>query len=241
MIDGLLIPLYWTIKVLVEEFCYTIRRGRIAQLTIDRRNYKLLEYKIILDLSTHLSFPFIQRKGGTIYISPENSESGSWNMYEYDPHAENLNRIRTIVEKPLTDAIMTDLFGEELIFATELPDQNGSALNVYSSKGKLLKTISFPSCIARNAGDWFKINNRIYRPAQDCNGAYGRAVILQEIIHNDKGSFKDVGRIESTNPSYSTGCHTFNYYKGLTVVDLHGYRRPLLAKTAESIRLAIKG
>ena len=44
------------IQVLVEEFCYKLCRGRIAWLSFDRKSYRLLEYKIILDLPTHLSF-----------------------------------------------------------------------------------------------------------------------------------------------------------------------------------------
>lgn len=223
------------IQVLVEEFCYKLCRGRIAWLSFDRKSYRLLEYKIILDLPTHLSFPFIQRKNGKVYICPENSASGSWNMYEYNPAADALTK-ENMVNLPLTDAIITDLFGET-VFATVLPNPNGSILGAYSIDGELKQSISFPSNIARNAGDWFVVDNKVYRPSQDCNNGYGRAVILQEVTNeNGDFTFKDVRRIASTHPKFTTGCHTFNNYKGLTIVDVHGWRRPCLVKVVRSLK-----
>ena len=225
------------IQVLVEEFCYKLRRGRIAWLSIDRKSYSLLEYKIILDLPTHLSFPFIQRKDGKIYICPENSASGGWSRYEYNLTTDSLVKVNTIANLPLTDAVSTELFGEELVFATSLHDPNGDSLTAYSKDGGLKQRISFPSKIARNAGDWFVVDNKVYRPAQDCSNGYGKAVILQEVA-NKEGvfTFKEVRRIVSTHPKFTTGCHTFNNYKGLTIVDVHGWRRPRLVKAVRSIK-----
>ena len=220
------------IQVLVEEFCYKIRRGRIANLLIDRLTYKLLNYKIILDLPTHLSFPFIIRKEGKIYLAPENSESGSWTMYEYDSATDELKKVQVLSKEPLTDAIKTNLFRENFIFSTHLPSQNGNILSIYDEEGKLLQKRSFPTNTARNAGDWFRIHNKIYRPAQNCNGGYGKSVVIQEVKRTEEGGFlfENICEIISTHPSFTTGCHTFNGYKDLIVVDVHGYRRPKLVK-----------
>ena len=226
------------IQVLVEEFCYNFRRGRIAKLFIERHSYRLLDYKIILDLPTHLSFPFILRQQGKIFICPENSESNSWDMYEYHPENDELVKVRRMSDKPLTDAILTDCFGEELIFATHIPNQNGNTLSIYSIDGTLKQNIEFPSKIARNAGDWFFVDGKTYRPAQDCNGSYGRAVAIQEVNRNSMGTltFTDVCRITSTHPKFTTGCHTFNSYRNLIVIDVHGYRRPRLSKFVDFLR-----
>ena len=230
------------VKVLVEEFSYGIRRGRIARLTIERNSYRLKDYKIILDLSTHLSFPFILRKNGKVYICPENSESGAWHMYEYDITNDELTRLRTIINEPLTDAIVCNVFGESLIFSTHLPSQNGNVLSIYNEEGELVQEVQLNSDVARNAGDWFKVGENVYRPAQDCNGAYGKAVIIQEAIRDNDGSFKfnEIRRIESTHPKYSTGCHTLNSYKDLIVVDVHGWRKPRVAYIANLMRNLIK-
>lgn len=232
-----------TIQLLVEEFCYKIRRGRIAKLLIDRHSYSLLSYKIILDLpEQHLSFPFIERKEGKVFVSPESSSSCSWSRYEYDAETGHLSMAKCISQEPLTDAVVTDLFGEELIFATHLPTQNGNVLTVYDAYGVKKQDIELPSNVARNAGDWFKVGEKIYRPAQDCNSGYGRAVIVQEVAREGGVfCFKDIRRIESSNPKYSTGCHTFNNYKDLSVVDVRGWRRPVGVNVLSLIKKIIKG
>ena len=226
-----------TIQVLVEEFSYKIKRGRIARLSIDRNSYRLLSYKIILDLPTHLSFPFIERKNGKVYISPENSASGCWSKYEYNIQSNQLNKVQVIAQEPLTDAIKTDVFGEELIFSTHIPTQNGNVLTVYDANGVKKQDIEFKSRIARNAGDWFKVGDKVYRPAQDCNGSYGCAVIIQE-VKKDLNSFTLLSkrRIHSTSSKYTTGCHTFNHYNGVSVVDVHGWRNPHLVKLLNTVK-----
>lgn len=230
------------ISVLAEEYNYNIRRGRIALLTFDRHTYSLQNYNIILELPTHLSFPFIQRKNGKVYICPENSASGSWNMYEYNPVSNQCLKIQTIIGRPLTDAIVTALLEKEYVFSTSLPDQNGNTLLMYSIDGTLQKEITFPFKIARNAGDWFCVNERVYRPAQDCNNGYGQAVIIQEVTKiNGLLTFSDICRITSTHPKFTTGCHTFNHFNGLSVVDVHGWRWPRLVNwvnyTKHSLRI----
>lgn len=230
-----------TISVLAEEFSYSIRRGRIALLTFDRHTYGLLNYKIILDLPTHLSFPFIQRENGKAYICPENSASGGWNRYEYNPVTNQCLNPQTVIAKPLTDAIITDLLDKEYVFSTQIPDQNGNTLLMYSIDGTLQQEIVFPSNVARNAGEWFCVDEKVYRPAQDCNNGYGCAVIIQEVKKtNGSLTFTDTSRIESTHPKFTTGCHTFNHYEGLSVVDVHGWRRPRLVKWVDNTKRLLK-
>ena len=226
------------IILLVEEWRYINHKGRIAKLIIDRNNYQLLDEIILLELDTHLSFPFIIRKDGKVYVAPENSASGKWNLYEYDSVSEKLKPEKTIVSEPLTDAISTDLLGKTLIFSTRLSEACGSVLSVYSSEGIKLQDIDFHTRVARGAGDWFEIGSKIYRPAQDCNGGYGKAVIIQEINNKSNGSyeFRDVLRIESTNLHFNRGCHTFNHYRELSVVDVYGYRRKWLGPFVDGVK-----
>lgn len=86
----------------------------------------------------------------------------------------------------------------------------------------------FDDNIARNAGDWFSLNNIIYRPAQDCNITYGGAVIIQKVEKTSEGRLKFTNgrRIESDNAEYNQGCHTFNHYNGVSVIDAKGWRSP---------------
>ena len=62
------------IILLVEEFCYSFNKGRIAKLVVSRKDYILKEMKIVLEEPWHLSFPFILRKNDKIYIIPESCQ-----------------------------------------------------------------------------------------------------------------------------------------------------------------------
>ena len=66
----------------------------------------------------------------------------------------------------------------------------------------------FDECIARNAGDFFEADGKIYRPAQECNRWYGNALSIQQ-YENKK--FTEIRRIP--------GIHTINSYQGVTIVD----------------------
>lgn len=231
-----------SIQVLVEEYYDGIKRGRISQLSINRHNMQLEDIKTVLQLDTHLSFPAIIRKEGKVFIYPENSASGALDLYEFNVKDSRCTKLKQICREPLTDAVMTEVFGMKQIFSTHIPTQNGNVLTVYENQEDQFvpqQDIQFEGNVARNGGDWFKENGKVYRPAQDCNEAYGGAMILQEVMQNVDGTYRfiDLCRIESTNKEYCTGCHTFNYYKGVGVIDVHGQRRPMMAAIFDALKV----
>lgn len=220
------------IILLCEEYYYPIKRGRIAKLVIDKKTYELKESQVVLEQETHLSFPAILRKGNDVYIYPENSKNGTLAFYKYDVGYNQCIKCKNWIEEPLTDAIVTEMFGEKMIFSTKLPNHNKNILDIYHwEKDKCVKlaSVKFSNNIARNAGDFFIVNEEVYRPAQDCNKVYGGAVILQKVMKISEFNFVDICRIESNNSKYNIGCHTFNHYRGYTVIDAKGYKFPLIA------------
>lgn len=227
------------IDVLVEEFYDPINRGRISRLLIDRKSMSIQKIIPILELPNHLSFPAILKEDGQIFIYPENSESGRLDLYQINPIDNSCVYVRTLCELPLTDAIITSLFDERLLFSTHLPSQNGSVLTCYKEKdGAFIEKceMTFNSNIARNAGDWFQVDGVVYRPAQDCNKRYGGAVIIQKVTKTGNSfCFNDVVRLEEIYGNYSLGCHTLNYLNGVAVIDVNGYRRPFLASIMKAI------
>ena len=97
--------------------------------------------------------------------------------------------------------------------------------------------ISFPSNIARNAGDAFYIGDDMYRPAQDCNKCYGNGINIQKVTKEGQVfSFETVSCFHSDNPDYSLGYHTLNVKNGLIVVDGHRFRYPRTVKMLQAIR-----
>lgn len=213
--------------ILAEEMQYSKGKARISKLIVDKQTMQLKCVVPLLSLPTHLSYPAIIRENDRVYVYPESGLSGKLTRYYYDQENEQLVEDCIIMDGPLADATLTNLFGDEYLFCTRLPDCNGKHLEIYkkSSDGlfKLFQNVDFSENIARMGGDFFKVGNSVYRPAQDCNKWYGNGIVIQKVELEEKGFvFSKVSRYFSTDAIYKSGLHTLNEYKGTIVVDMVG-------------------
>ena len=210
------------VTLLVEDYRYKDNKGRISRIIVDMDRMAIVSCKTLLD-NHHYSFPAILRKDGNIYIYPEQSREGKLDLFEYDANKKECRFVKTLSNQPLTDAIIYDgkIFSTKLqeangrkLFCSEFIDEKGGevALEVETRNKELSPAeeveFVFDGCIARNAGDFFEVDGKIYRPAQECNRWYGNALSIQQY---ENGEFTEVIRIP--------GIHTINSYQGVTIVD----------------------
>lgn len=230
------------IILLAEEFRYQDKKGRLSKLVVNRANYQLEEVKTILEEPTHLSFPFIYRKDGQVYIIPESSKSGQTAVYTYQEETDEVKKISTLCHLPLTDAVLVDMpDGRQYVLSTKVPTQNKDHLQIYAvdtkdwqMTGYPLQDVSFESNIARNAGDVFWVDGKMYRSGQDCNKGYGHGVVIQQVRYYDgQFTFETVRTFFSDFPEFDMGYHTFNRMNGLIVMDAHGHRYKMADKVVK--------
>ena len=232
------------IELLVEEYNNDSPLGRISRIVINRNRYEIQDLKVVLQFETHLSFPAIMRKDGKIYIYPENSCAGGLWLYEYNQKTDECKKIKKLSNQPLTDAIITDLFGKKQLFSTKEPNPNKNVLDIYDWDDEkdyfeFRESFMFEENLARNAGAFFEHKGRKYRPAQECNVMYGHSVSLQEVDITDNGYlFKEVRRLMP--PKGACGIHTFNSYNGLTVIDMKVFLYPRIAMPLFKLRNLFK-
>lgn len=230
------------IIVLVEEWYDPICRGRISKLVIDKTTFKLKDLKVMIDEGVHLSFPAITRKYDGIYIQPECCAANQLYEYKYNFATDSFEKKSVISDLPLTDSVRNNIFGEDLLFSTRLPDANGKELGIYSwdvSSGiyKSKCCYHFDENISRMAGNFFESQGRCYRPAQVCVKSYGDAVSIQEVTFKEGiWNFNEIRRIYSPNPDLDLGFHTFNVYKDWIVVDAIGYRRARFCRMLKRVK-----
>ena len=229
------------IIVLVEEWYDPLQRGRISKLIVDKSSFDLLELKVMIDEGSHLSFPSIERIGNEIYIYPE--RAGSFlERYRYDHEKDSFEKDGRVSDLPLTDSVITDFFGQRLLFSTKMPDANGKELGIYSWNNTkkmfvLQEYYHFDENISRMAGNFFVYGGNVYRPAQVCIKSYGDAVSIQKVDYqSEKWSFREIRRIYSPNKDYHLGFHTFNTYKSVIVVDALGYRKTKLCRFLRKVK-----
>lgn len=226
------------IVVLAEDcpFC-NYHGGRIVELHVDRRTKKLIKRYELLQLDTHLSYPAIIRRGGKVYVYPENGQSGKLYIYEYDEENHLLVNPKLILDEPVADATIIEREDGWYLTATSVENTRKDVC-LYSSDAfdgiyKKVSDTPFNRDIrqSRPAGDFFFANGSLFRPAQDCEERYGAALSIMKIDQFDstikEHLFAHVGPI---NLRYNLGIHTINFFDGICVIDGYGYLHPILAR-----------
>lgn len=212
------------LQLFVEEFDSHIKRGRIARITINKSTGEIEDCHIILDLPTHLSFPATYRVEGRIYVHPENSESGGSFIYEYDREKDQLVNPQLMIMQPVTDAVIKKEDNQYCMYATCVPNPNGTVLKKYvsghfiggySESGELF----FPANSARMAGHFLPYGEKMIRPAQCCKDDYGQSVILYY-------GNQQLMTITPKLLKYS-GMHTINVLGDIMILDLKIYDYPM--------------
>ena len=227
------------IVILAEEKVYAQNKGRIVKLSIDAKTYKLLSVRPVLELDTHLSFPYVFRENGKIYVCPENRKSGELPLYEYDLETDKLVNRQVLVREPLVDSQLLKIDGDYFILAVcqDGDKQFDAKLRVYKSQSlygpyKQIQEIVSTTKTKRGAGAIVEIDGRMIRPSQNCSDSYGGSVIINHLIY-EGGQFAE-SVISEISPDCSMpnglGLHTLNVMGGLCVVDGKDYKHKRLVK-----------
>ncbi len=235
------------VTILAEEWYYPINHGRLSKLTIDRKSFKLLNVKPILQLETHLSFPYFVKEDNVVFICPENQESKSVKIYRYDEVKECLTNPVTLIDKPLMDVQIWRkdgvyyLSGVEYITGEQIDTKT---LQIYTSENLFgpytqSQIIASDFCDKRGAGIVIEHDGKDIRPSQCCeNNEYGTAVIFNEVSYNGlQFSEKEFARI-TRNKRRHNGLvlHTFNQCGNLTAIDSWDYTHMYVGRFVEFLR-----
>lgn len=222
------------IFVFVEEFIYRAGKGHISVLELNKEG-KLLGTEKILEKPYHLSYPFVFEFANNYYMIPETSENETIELYRCVRFPDKWSFVVNLMEG-VNAADTTMLFheGKWWLFTAinqlpEFPDHRELFL-FYANHLFATEWTAHPSNpivtdvrTARPAGKIFRSENRIYRPAQDCAGRYGRAFNLNEItvLNEQEYAEQTVLKCEADWESRLGGTHTFNFDNGVTLIDVY--------------------
>lgn len=233
------------VVLLVEEWEYDKKKGRLCILDIERRGekFKLQKVTPILTLSTHLSFPiYIKDESGELFFYPENYQSGTLKLYHFNRDTLQLENPITIINEPLLDTQIVKIgehyYAMGVIKTDSKTHDYTRQLHIYKSNSltgpyELMQVIDNPVREERGAGQIYEQGGKFYRPAQCCEGDYGKSVIIYEMQINNDGLFeeKEVERYEPIySARYGQGLHTFNQMKELCVIDGKDFRRGAISR-----------
>jgi hypothetical protein len=213
-------------------------RGEIAAVRVLSEG-KLSEPKSILALSSHLSYPFVFDWQGQSFMLTESAETGGIGVWEAHRYPLVWRRRETWLEGQCAyDPTLFDWQGCWFLFVT-LDESGGGAndeLFLFTANTPLgpwqphrANPVVSDCRYARPAGRLFMQGATLIRPAQDCSGAYGRAINLcaVDLMTPDHFSQRPVGRIDPRAVGGSIGCHTLSRLNGIEALDLRRMRPDL--------------
>lgn len=208
--------------LLYERYEYSREKGHLETVS-DQREHNTL------DLSAHLSYPYIIQHSGKTYVVPESYQANEAALYQLDPETIKLQRITKLIDGPAVDSSLIFFENRWWLFCTM--EDRGSNHNLFIYFADQLEGPYQPHALnpvktdigsARPAGVLFIKNNTLYRPAQDCSTTYGSAVVIQEIVQLTPFTFeeKTVNRL-APKPSwkYDKGLHTISRLGEKTLID----------------------
>lgn len=218
----------------VEAFNRTAKKGEIGYFEII--DGKALNFKLVIDTPTHMSYPFVFKFQNEYYMIPETGAA----------HHIALYKAKVFPSEWVFDKILID----NVVYrdSTVIPGENGhykvlsymqEGTNRFNMKNTFtvfeldmnLKTLSKVSSFNdskqcnRPAGPCFEYKGKHYRVAQKCNRAYGEAIYVYEI--NNNGLYindRVINLLDGTHISLPSGekivlTHTYSQAGGYEVVD----------------------
>lgn len=216
-----------SIYVLVEEFFYRKWKGVITLLCIDKVTYEIKNRKVLLDLPTHLSYPFIFREEGRTYILPENASSQSLVLYEYDNVTQSLTKVAKLLDEPIVDPTLYKDSDFYYLFCTKGLARENEDLYIYradkiNGEYKLisLNPIKTDKSSARPGG-WMGWNkDSLIRISQNSSHTYGEGLVINKMDSSSIQNYNEIVILKiSPDDKYKYGLHTLDMFGDICVVD----------------------
>ena len=229
--------------VFFEEFRYEVGKGRIVALEVAEHGTAVAAPRPVLERPYHLSYPFLFRWCGGLYMLPETAENGTVELYRCEelPSRWRLERV-LLTNVRAYDATLWqqgDRWWMFVSIASHGTDGNDE-LHLYSSDvtplGPWVPHPKNPVVVdtrrARPAGPLFVRDGVLYRPGQDCSGIYGHSISINRVDVLDPHDYAETP-VERIDPGWRRDIicvHTLGGSDRLRVIDML-VERPLWGTT----------
>ena len=218
--------------IFIEEMTFSENRGWISVIEMDHQgNYKTPQR--VLEKETHLSYPFIFKDKGEIYMLPETKKTRTVEIYKATKFPFEWSLVQVIMQDVIAVDPTVIKFDEKYwLFVNKVENQGASAhdeLHLYYSDDLLSnKWNAHPQNPvisdvkrARPAGRPFMHKNNLFRPSQNCSYSYGYGITINKIEILNETEYSEVP-VDFITPKWSEkykGIHTLDWNGKLTVAD----------------------
>jgi hypothetical protein len=217
--------------VFFEEEDLATSKAHISYIRLDELARPLTEPAKALVAPYHLSYPFVFRHEGDVFMIPESSANATVELHRASPFPSTW-----ILDRVLLDGIRAldptlHVEGERLWLFVTLTEEGAAPndeLHLYSSttlhgpwEPHPANPVVSDARSARPAGRLFRHGPTLVRPAQDCSRRYGFAIVFNrvDVITETRYAETPVGRIEPSWYPNIVATHTYNFGSRVEVLD----------------------
>ena len=227
------------IYVFYEKFPFGSNKGLIETVFFDVSLKKWGKPKTVIKENYHLSYPYIIKDKGEIYIIPESYQKNEVGIYKCNNFPDSWTYLKPLIGNLKgIDSTPFEFNGKWWMFSSikdKNPKQN---LNLFFSDGLKEKWTPHPLnpvktniTSARCAGTIFTFKNILYRPSMDYSEKIEGKITLNKIIKLSETEFEEVFVKQITPPTESEfrdKIHTLSELGEITLID--GCKETLIFK-----------
>ncbi|MBR1168220.1 glucosamine inositolphosphorylceramide transferase family protein [Bradyrhizobium liaoningense] len=225
-------PVTWQGRTFVffEDLDHRVGKGIISAIEFADAG-PVGEVMPVLEEPCHLSYPFVIEDDGELWMIPESSTRGDVALYKCVRFPDKWERYATLLSGlELADVTITRHNGLYYLFGAWRDGTAGysDSLAIYHADrllGPWLPHASNPVLIdrasTRPAGNFVTLDNKLWRPVQDCTDGYGAALALAEVVELSPTAFKQIVRHAlKPGPAWpGRKLHTLNRCGRLELID----------------------
>ena len=187
--------------------------------------------QIVLQQPFHLSFPYVFKDNGTVYMIPESQESDSIRLYKANDNLTTFTYVRTLLQQERKEGIHYNYNDSHIYYQegkyylfTSYQKNWMYYQELYMTddllKGSFKLHPSSPICVSneygRNGGSLIQYGDKLLRVTQDCHENYGDNISLMEITHMDEQNYQEqlfMRNVFPQNTIFIDGGHQLNIVK----------------------------
>lgn len=186
--------------VFFEEVPWYGGHGHISVGELDDAG-RLHDVRVALATQHHLSYPFVFAHDGESYLLPESRTSSTTTLYRARRLPDEWEPVGVLADVALYDPTLIRQDGQWWLFGTiadpgESEDDELFLFHADTLEGPWRAHPRNPIVSdvrgARPAGPLIRDGERLLRPAQDCSGRYGRAIVFKQVLELDRDRYREV-------------------------------------------------
>ncbi len=222
--------------VFFEDYAFQSKKAVISCAPVSAGG-DLGEVATALESAQHLSYPFLFEDQGRLYMIPDTWDEKRVDLWRCRRFPGDWSLEGTLLDGVgMSDPTLHRQDGKLWLFGavSEERARANDELHVYMAdalEGPWRPHPANPVVAdrrrARPAGRLFFQDGILIRPGQDCDGGYGRAVVLNRVDTLNEAAYAEtpIGRVDGSELPGNRGSHTLNHAGGLEFLDGRVRRR----------------